>query len=51
MLFPAQNGILEVELTTATRVAEHIFERNLATVERPNDIRAWIQAMAYTPAY
>jgi malate dehydrogenase (oxaloacetate-decarboxylating)(NADP+) len=51
MLFPAQANILEVEITTATRIAEHIFERNLATVSRPEDIRAWIKAMTYTPEY
>jgi malate dehydrogenase (oxaloacetate-decarboxylating)(NADP+) len=51
MLFPAQANILEVEITTATRIAEHIFERDLATVSRPEDIRAWIKAMTYKPEY
>jgi malate dehydrogenase (oxaloacetate-decarboxylating)(NADP+) len=51
MLFPPQDDILETEITTATRVAEHIFEQGQATVERPDDIRAWIKAMTYKPAY
>jgi malate dehydrogenase (oxaloacetate-decarboxylating)(NADP+) len=51
MLFPHQRDILETEITTAVRTAEHIFDRGLATVSRPDDIRAWLKGMAYTPAY
>jgi malate dehydrogenase (oxaloacetate-decarboxylating)(NADP+) len=51
MLFPPQDDILETEITTATRVAEYIFEQGQATVERPDDIRAWIKAMTYKPVY
>jgi malate dehydrogenase (oxaloacetate-decarboxylating)(NADP+) len=51
MLFPSQTDILETEITTATRVAEHIFDRGQATVDRPDDIRAWIKAMSYKPTY
>jgi len=51
MLFPPQNDILETEITTAVRIAEHIFERGQATVDRPDDIRAWIKAMTYKPVY
>ena len=51
MLFPNQNKILEVEITTATRIAEHIFDRGLATVDRPDDFRAWIKSLTYTPTY
>jgi malate dehydrogenase (oxaloacetate-decarboxylating)(NADP+) len=51
MLFPPQSDILETEITTATGVAEHIFDRGQATVDRPADIRAWIKAMTYKPAY
>ena len=51
MLFPEQSKILEVEITTATRVAEHIFDTGQATVKRPRDVRAWIEAMTYEPAY
>ncbi len=50
-LFPPQSGILEVEITTATRVAEYIFDQGLATVDRPSDIRAWIEGLTYKPQY
>ncbi len=51
MLFPAQTNILATEITTAVRIAKNIFDRGLATVDRPSDIRAWIEAMTYKPAY
>ena len=51
MLFPPQSDILETEITTAARVAEHIFDRGLATVDRPDDIRAWLKGQTYTPSY
>ncbi|MBI1246259.1 oxaloacetate-decarboxylating malate dehydrogenase [bacterium] len=51
MLFPRQDAILETEITTATRVAEFIFDQGEATVERPIDIRAWIESMVYRPQY
>jgi malate dehydrogenase (oxaloacetate-decarboxylating)(NADP+) len=51
MLFPSQTDILETEVTTATRVAEYMFEQGLAQVERPQDIRAWIEAQLYKPQY
>jgi malate dehydrogenase (oxaloacetate-decarboxylating)(NADP+) len=51
MLFPAQTDILETEVTTATRVAELVFDQGLATVERPEDIRAWIEGQLYRPQY
>ena len=51
MLFPKQSHILEVEITTATRVAEFIFDQGEATVERPKDIRAWIEGLTYKPEY
>jgi malate dehydrogenase (oxaloacetate-decarboxylating)(NADP+) len=51
MLFPSQADILETEVTTATRVAEFMFETGLAQVERPRDIRAWIESLLYKPQY
>lgn len=51
MLFPSQRNILETEVTTATCVAEYIFDQGEATVARPGDIRAWIEGMLYTPDY
>jgi len=51
MLFPSQANILETEVTTATRVAEFMFDKGLAQVERPRDMRAWIEGQLYTPQY
>jgi malate dehydrogenase (oxaloacetate-decarboxylating)(NADP+) len=51
MLFPKQAHILETEITTATRVAEYIFDHGQATVDRPKDVRAWIEEMTYKPEY
>jgi malate dehydrogenase (oxaloacetate-decarboxylating)(NADP+) len=51
MLFPNQSEILETEITTATRVAEFMFDKGLAQVERPRDIRAWVEGQLYTPRY
>jgi malate dehydrogenase (oxaloacetate-decarboxylating)(NADP+) len=51
MLFPSQANILETEVTTATRVAEFMFEQGLAQVERPRDVRGWIEGQLYKPQY
>ena len=52
MLFPSQANILETEVTTATRVAEFMFEKGLAQAEKPgHDIRAWIESQLYQPQY
>jgi len=51
MLFPRQDCILQVEVTTAARVAEAIFDTGEAGVKRPTDIRAWLESQLYTPAY
>ena len=51
MLFPSQSEILEMEVTTASRVAEFMFDQGLATVKRPADIREWIESQLYTPRY
>jgi malate dehydrogenase (oxaloacetate-decarboxylating)(NADP+) len=51
MLFPKQADILATEVTTATRVAEFMFDKGLAQVERPRDIRAWIEGQLYKPQY
>jgi len=50
-LYPSQSNILETEVTTATRVAESMFDQGLARVERPRDVRSWIEAQLYVPQY
>jgi malate dehydrogenase (oxaloacetate-decarboxylating)(NADP+) len=51
MLYPSQYDIFETEITTATRVAEFMFDRGLAQVKRPRDTRAWIEGQLYKPEY
>jgi malate dehydrogenase (oxaloacetate-decarboxylating)(NADP+) len=51
MLFPSQADIPETEVMTATRVAEFMFDKDLAQVKRPRDIRAWIEGQLYKPQY
>jgi malate dehydrogenase (oxaloacetate-decarboxylating)(NADP+) len=51
MLFPSQANILETEVTTAARVAEFMFDQGLAQVERPRDIRGWVERQLYKPDY
>ncbi|MBV8652481.1 MAG: oxaloacetate-decarboxylating malate dehydrogenase, partial [Alphaproteobacteria bacterium] len=51
MLFPGQANILETEVTTAARIAEFMFDKDLAQAERPRDIRGWIEGQLYTPHY
>ena len=51
MLHPRQPNILETEITTVARVVEFIFDQGQATVERPEDIRAWLESMTYKPRY
>jgi malate dehydrogenase (oxaloacetate-decarboxylating)(NADP+) len=50
-LFPDQSNILQTEVTTAVRIVEHMFDRGMAQVQRPTDIRAWIESQLYVPHY
>jgi malate dehydrogenase (oxaloacetate-decarboxylating)(NADP+) len=49
MLYPLQSNILDTELRTAAKVAEAVFERGLAPVNRPADIGKFIRQHAHTP--
>jgi len=51
MLFPSQANILATEVTTATRVAEFMFDQGLAQAERPREVRGWIEGQLYRPQY
>jgi malate dehydrogenase (oxaloacetate-decarboxylating)(NADP+) len=51
MLYPPQANILDVELNTASKIAELIFTRGLARCDRPADVSAFIRAQAYEPRY
>jgi malate dehydrogenase (oxaloacetate-decarboxylating)(NADP+) len=51
MLYPPQSHVLETETRTAARVAKLAFDRNLAQVDRPGDIDAWLRGLLYKPEY
>jgi malate dehydrogenase (oxaloacetate-decarboxylating)(NADP+) len=51
LLYPPQTNILETEIANAVRVCEVIFERGLAQVDKPKNIRSWINEQLYTPNY
>jgi len=51
LMFPPQSDVLETEIRTAELVAMMIFDRNLARVERPQDIKGWIREQLYRPEY
>jgi len=51
LLYPPQSNILQTEITTAERVAKVIFDRGLAGVKRPKDLRAFLESQLYKPDY
>jgi malate dehydrogenase (oxaloacetate-decarboxylating)(NADP+) len=51
LIYPPQSAILNTSLHVAERVAELIFERGLAGVERPADVKDFIRTKVYRPDY
>lgn len=51
LIYPPQKDILPVSLHVAAKVAAYIFDNDLARVERPADIEAYIQEKTYIPEY
>lgn len=51
LLYPPQSAIFETEMHVARRIAEVIFARGLARVEKPQDLGAFIQSQVYRPEY
>ena len=51
LLYPPRDRIRAVSGHIACKVAEEIFDANLATVDRPADIAAFIKGMTYVPSY
>ncbi len=51
LLYPPQSNILETEIKTATRVAKLVFDSDLARVDRPSDMEAFIRSHVYKPEY
>jgi malate dehydrogenase (oxaloacetate-decarboxylating)(NADP+) len=51
LVYPPQSDILKTSLRVAAKVAEFIFDRNLAGVPKPDDLEAFIDSQAYKPEY
>ncbi|WP_373318243.1 NAD-dependent malic enzyme [Ameyamaea chiangmaiensis] len=51
LLYPPQSDIMAIQITSACRLAAFMFDNGLAQVERPADIRAWIESLTYSPDY
>ena len=51
LLYPQQSNILETEIQTAARVAKLVFDSDLARVDRPADMVAFIRQHVYKPEY
>jgi malate dehydrogenase (oxaloacetate-decarboxylating)(NADP+) len=51
LLYPLQSNIQETEIQTAARVAKLVFDSELAHVERPADMVAFIRRQVYKPEY
>jgi malate dehydrogenase (oxaloacetate-decarboxylating)(NADP+) len=50
-LYPPQSHILETEIAVAAKVAETIFGRGLAAVEKPADVRSFVADQLYKAEY
>jgi malate dehydrogenase (oxaloacetate-decarboxylating)(NADP+) len=51
LIYPPQSHILSTSLHVAERIAELIFDRGLAGVDRPDDLRSFIAGKVYRPEY
>jgi malate dehydrogenase (oxaloacetate-decarboxylating)(NADP+) len=51
LIYPPTSNILNASLHTAARIAEYIFDHDLAAIPRPADVDAHIHERAYQPVY
>jgi len=51
LIYPHQSHIFEASLHAAVRVAELIYDSDLAGVPRPKDVSAQVRSYAYSPVY
>ena len=51
LLYPPQSNIFQTEVAVAVKVAEAIFARRLAEVDKPADVRRLVEAQLYKPEY
>jgi malate dehydrogenase (oxaloacetate-decarboxylating)(NADP+) len=51
LLYPPQSNILPTEVAVAVQVSETIFARGLAGVDKPRDVRGFVEGQLYKPEY
>jgi malate dehydrogenase (oxaloacetate-decarboxylating)(NADP+) len=51
LIYPQVKDIMKVSLNVAVKIAEEIFRSGLAGIERPEDIRSFIEQKMYKPVY
>jgi malate dehydrogenase (oxaloacetate-decarboxylating)(NADP+) len=51
LIYPPTSNIFDASLHASARIAEYIFEHDLAGIPRPPDIPAHIRSKVYKPAY
>ncbi|MNC97624.1 hypothetical protein D3C83_153380 [compost metagenome] len=51
LIYPHVDDILKVSIYVAEKIVEEIFNSDLANIERPKDIRAFIKSKMYEPVY
>jgi malate dehydrogenase (oxaloacetate-decarboxylating)(NADP+) len=51
LIYPPISNIFDASLHAASKIAEYIFDQDLARVPRPQDIEADVRAKAYKPVY
>jgi malate dehydrogenase (oxaloacetate-decarboxylating)(NADP+) len=51
LIYPQINSILEISFNVAQKIASYIFDKGLANIERPKDIKAFIKSKMYEPNY
>lgn len=51
LIYPPQSQILDASLRTAAKIAEYVFDQNLARASRPANIESHIRALAFKPKY
>ena len=51
LLYPPRDRIRDVSAHVAAKVAEYIFDKGLASVDRPSDIPGFIAEHTYIPSY
>jgi malate dehydrogenase (oxaloacetate-decarboxylating)(NADP+) len=51
LIYPNVNDILKVSIAVAIKVAEEIFNSELAGIEKPDNVTDFIKSKMYVPEY